>query len=361
MKKVDKLMKQAVADRVFPGGVLLVSKENRILFFEAYGESDIYSKSLVTTETVFDLASLTKPLATVPAIIMLVQDNRLALTDKLGQILPDFANTDKADISIRNLLCHNSGLPDYQPYYKILRKHHADDRKQELQKLLVKEPSEYPKKERTVYSDIGFMILEWIVEAVSGHRLDSFTEREIYKPIGLNNLFFIDLNIQGASLPFDSRNIAATERCPWRKILLKAKVHDDNAFVSGGIGGHAGLFGTAVDVHNLLSEIISVFHGQGTTGVFQTEIIRLFLTKQKDSERALGFDTPCAENPSCGRYFSENTVGHLGFTGVSFWIDLDRSITVILLTNRVHPSRDNERIKTFRPVLHDAVMETLLH
>jgi CubicO group peptidase (beta-lactamase class C family) len=150
---------------------------------------------------------------------------------------------------------------------------------------------------------------------------------------------------------------AATERCPWRGILLEGVVHDDNAYSVGGIEGHAGLFGTAGDVLDLLSELMAVYQGSVSTGVFDVDLTRYFLSLNEQNGRALGFDAPSSKGSSCGRYFSKRTVGHLGFTGTSFWMDLDRAIIVILLTNRIHPSRDNDRIKDFRPKLHDAVMK----
>jgi CubicO group peptidase (beta-lactamase class C family) len=178
---------------------------------------------------------------------------------------------------------------------------------------------------------------------------------KIYKPLGLDNLFFPGLNALHSSAPF-----AATEQCPWRNRLVIGQVHDENAYVVGGVEGHAGLFGSAAAVHKLLLELLSVFHGKSVHRLFQTELVRLFFRRLPGTDRALGFDIPSDENSSAGGYFSVNTVGHLGFTGTSFWMDLDRSIIVILLTNRVHPNRDNEAIKVFRPTLHNEVMKNIL-
>jgi len=173
-------------------------------------------------------------------------------------------------------------------------------------------------------------------------------------PWALKRYFFLPVD----KMPPDAK-FAATERCPWRDILLEGVVHDNNAYSVGGIEGHAGLFGTAGDVFDLLSELMAVYQGAVSTGVFDIDLTQCFLSINKQNGRALGFDTPSSKDSSCGRYFSKRTVGHLGFTGTSFWMDLDRAIVVILLTNRVHPSRYNNRIKAFRPKLHDAVMENL--
>jgi serine-type D-Ala-D-Ala carboxypeptidase len=207
-----------------------------------------------------------------------------------------------------------------------------------------------------IYSDIGFMILCWVIEQVSGNRLDRFVMKEIYHPLGLENLFFVDLDSTPRQAEF-----AATELCSWRNILLEGTVHDDNAYVLGGIQGHAGLFGTARDVLSLLSELMAAYLGSSCAGVFDTDLIQMFFKQREHTGRALGFDTPSPIDPSCGQYFSKNTVGHLGFTGTSFWMDLDRNVTIILLTNRVHPSRNNNKIKAFRPKLHDRVMKELIN
>lgn len=358
MEQINTLMVQAVQDNVFPGGVLLVFKGNAVTFFEAYGYADIFSKRPVKRDTVFDLASLTKPLATTLAVMKLVQQNRLDIDQTLESVLPQFRDTGKGAINIRHLLEHNSGLPDHRPYYEQLRELAPNIRKSALRDFLVKESLIHPIGEKLLYSDLGFMILAWIVETVSGKRLDHFVGEEIYKRLGLENLFFVEtypFKKQSASLEF-----AATELCPWRNILLNGSVHDDNAYIVGGIEGHAGLFGTAADVCSLLSELLATFHGYFSTCVFQRNILKEFFKRQEGTDRGLGFDTPSLQDSSSGSYFSKRSVGHLGFTGTSFWMDLDRSVIVILLTNRVHPSRDNIKIRAFRPKLHDAVMKKIL-
>jgi len=361
MEQVDSLMKQAIADNVFPGGVLLVSKEDSITFFEAYGYANIFSRVIMTKDTIFDLASLTKSLATTLAIMMLIEQHKLDLEQNLGSLLPRFKKTNKAPITIKHLLCHNSGLPDYRPYYNELRNLAPDMRKVGLRALLVEEPLLYPIGKRVLYSDLGFMLLGWVIESVSNKRLDYFVTEEIYRPLGLGTdsgpaLFFVDL----ASEPRAGR-FAATELCPWRNILLDGAVHDDNAYVVGGIEGHAGLFGTAEAIYILLSALLSAFHGRSEINLFQKDLLGKFFEQQKDSDKALGFDTPSLADPSCGNYFSRRSVGHLGFTGTSFWVDLDSCVIIILLTNRIHPSRYNAKIKAFRPKLHNIIMKNIIN
>jgi len=356
MTQVEHLMQQAVTDKVFPGAVLLVSKKGNLLFHDAYGFRDLLAKPPMTTGTIFDLASLTKPLATALAMMVLVQQKKIGLEQNLGDVLPAFKKDQKASIKIKHLLYHNSGLADYRAFYKKIAYLPLEKRKTALRKLLIKEPLVHPVGCRVVYSDIGFMILEWLIEKISAKGLDDFVSETIYIPLGLDNLFFIDLKADRKPGVF-----AATEKCPWRRQLQSGQVHDENAYVVGGVQGHAGLFGTALDVHRLLSHLLSAYHGQPSIQLFQPDVVRLFFCRLADSDKALGFDTPSLSGSSSGQFFSRQSVGHLGFTGTSFWMDLDRSIIVILLTNRVHPTRDNEAIKAFRPELHDAVMLSLLN
>ena len=355
MEQVDGLMRQAVSDNVFPGGVLSVSKAGSMVFCAAYGYADIFSECPMTEDTVFDLATLTKPLATTLAVIKLVSQKKIRLQQQLNRILPQFNRAEKAHIRIEHLLYHNSGLPDYRPYFKLLYSLPQNQRKNALRNLLLQEPLINSVGKETLYSDLGFMILCWVIEQVSGTRLDRFVEEEIYIPLGLENLFFIDLNSKPRHATF-----ASTERCPWRNITLNGLVHDENAYVVGGIEGHAGLFGTADNVHQLLAALQSAFNLQAADNLFEKDLLHQFFKRNNTTGRALGFDTPAVSESSCGQYFSNKTIGHLGFTGTSFWMDLDQRIIVILLTNRIHPSRHNDKIKTFRPILHDAIMENIL-
>jgi serine-type D-Ala-D-Ala carboxypeptidase len=359
MKSVDTLMKTAVEEGIFPGGVLLVERKEDILFHGAYGKADIFSGKDVTVNTVFDLASLTKPLATTLSIMKLEEQQKLSLDQTLGEIIEHFRGKEPAAITVRHLLNHTSGLPDYKPYFEQVRSIPAPERKRKFRELLSDEKLVCPIGVKTLYSDIGFMILSWIIESVSGKRLDYFVRDEIYEPSGLQELFFIDLDLVGKKVHNPSVQFAATENCLWRKKVLIGEVHDDNAFVVGGVDGHAGLFGTAREVGRLLMMLQRRFHGHPAGWVLDSKTIRKYLEKPEGDARALGFDTPSTVDSSCGHYFSERTVGHLGFTGTSFWMDLEKEITVVLLTNRVHPSRENIRIRAFRPIVHDMVMKNI--
>jgi CubicO group peptidase (beta-lactamase class C family) len=356
MNQVRQLMQQAIADKVFPGAVLLVSKNGSIVFHEAFGFRNFFAQLPMTSVTIFDLASLTKPLATALAVMVLVQQKKVGLNQNLGDVLPAFNKDQKASIKVKHLLYHNSGLADYRAFYKKIANLPLEKRKTALRELLMKEPLVHAIGSRVVYSDIGFMILEWLIEEIGGKRIDHFVSDMVYNPLGLENLFFIDLWADRKPGVF-----AATEQCNWRRQLLSGQVHDENAYVVGGVQGHAGLFGTAPDVHRLLGHLLAAYHGRPATRLFQPDTVRLFFRRLAAGDKALGFDAPSLNGSSSGKLFSHRSVGHLGFTGTSFWMDLDRSIIVILLTNRVHPTRDNEAIKVFRPALHDEVMLSLLN
>jgi serine-type D-Ala-D-Ala carboxypeptidase len=257
------------------------------------------------------------------------------------------------EIRIEHLLSHTSGLPDYYPYFKILEKYPLHERKTQL-RFLVNTSLKNPIGHTTLYSDLGFMILSWIIERTASCRIDRFVNDEVFKPLCLENLFYQDLHEKKKIAKY-----AATEICPWRKSLIEGVVHDENAFAVGGIEGHAGLFGTTDDIHRLLKHIWSIYTDNFFKGLFPSDFVKVFLQRFNRFDRALGFDTPSDKNSSSGHFFSRDSVGHLGFTGTSFWMDLQRSIIIILLTNRIHPDRNNEIIKKFRPVLHDAIMSKI--
>ncbi|OEU44591.1 MAG: hypothetical protein BBJ60_01645 [Desulfobacterales bacterium S7086C20] len=354
MKPIGQVMQNALKDGVFPGGVLLASKKGRVVFLEAFGHARLTPERPMTIDTVFDLASLTKPLATSVAAMILIQEGKMDLDQTLGNTVRDFSDTDKKGLSVRQLLCHTSGLPDYQPYYERLLNLSPDDAKTSLRKLLVAEPLIHKPWEICLYSDLGFMILEWLIEEVAGEGLDSFIGKDLYEPLGLKNLFFNPIP------QIKNRSYAATEDCPRRGKILEGEVHDDNAYAVGGVAGHAGLFGTTRAVYTLLQELLDTYLRKKNSAIFHPDTLQDFFKRQSDvGSWALGFDTPSRPDSSSGKYFSDKSVGHLGFTGTSFWMDLNKDLIVVLLTNRVHPRRDNEKIKLFRPILHDKIMEMM--
>ena len=349
LTQLDRLMRRGLRDGVFPGAVLLVACRGRAFFHEAYGNADMFTGEPVTTDTIFDLASLTKPLAAALCAMVLVEAESLRLDDRVGAVLPAFAETDKAEVTVEQLLRHTAGLPDYRPYYETLVGRPVRSRKAHLQKLLVEEPLVLGPGAKTRYSDIGFLLLQMVIEAAADTPLSVLARNRIFSPLELETLHFPQW-----APPFGLERYASTEKCPWRRRVMRGEVHDDNAWALGGVAGHAGLFGTAADVWRLSQVLLELWRGGRASGPISPQTVRLFLDRPEAAARALGFDAPDPVSPSCGLRFSKNAVGHLGFTGTSFWIDPESSLIVVLLTNRVHPSRENQKIRPFRPLIHDA-------
>lgn len=358
-KRILQLLLDAVAGGVFPGAVLLVAHHKKTLFCEAVGNAALLpAPRLMTSQTCFDLASLTKPLATALAALCLVSQEKLQLDDSLVELLPSTnVPQDKKEITLRQLLCHCSGLPAWKPFYLSLQALPLKERRASLRQMILQEPLDGSPGTITTYSDLGFLLVEWVLEQTSGQNLHHFTRQNLFRHLGCATPVFLPLDRGSVQAPYE---FADTEYCSWRAITLSGQVHDENAYVLGGVAGHAGLFGTASEVKCLLDAILDTLSTGKTSAPWSRERLSEFLRPARldpASTWALGFDTPSSANSSAGHHFSAKTVGHLGFTGTSFWLDLQREMAVILLTNRIHPSRDNDKIKDFRPVLHDAVME----
>ena len=365
---VDRLLTHAARQGVFPGAALLVRRAGEVVYRRACGlRCREPQPAPMTAETVFDLASLTKPLATSLAVFLLIAQERLRFTDPVSRFLPDFRGGQKDRVTIRHLLSHASGLPAWRPYFEALSsaEHRATERPLLATRLgrewvyaqIQREPLDATPGERAVYSDLGFMLLGALVERLSGHALDDYCRQHIFAPLGLPATSFVNLEEPSPGLA----SCAATERCPWRGRVVCGQVHDENAYAMGGVAGHAGVFANLDDVDRLVGCLVDCYHGRHA---FLPAAL-LHECWQRDarvpgSSRTLGWDTPSAQGSSAGQLFSARSVGHLGFTGTSVWIDLERHVHVILLTNRVHPSRDNTAIRTFRPRLHDAVLRAVL-
>jgi CubicO group peptidase (beta-lactamase class C family) len=372
-ERVEQEMHAAVERGVFPGAVLLVREAERVFYLRAFGHRQLEPQRAPMQEgTIFDLSSLTKPLATGLAVMVLVRDGKLHPDDRVTRFLHNFGVYGKTHVTMRHLLCHSSGLAAWRPYYKdilqIERRGEkvnflgSDAAKEYVYQALSRERPEAPAGTRAVYSDLGFMLLGALVEMITGATLDRFCQERLFRPLGLRAMSFIDLSmVRTRRLQPVTDMIAATERCPWRKRVLCGEVHDDNAYAMGGVAGHAGLFGSARDVDTLLCRLRACWSGEDD--FIPAAVMRQFWTRDTtvpSSTWAMAWDTPSPTNSSAGTLFSPTTIGHLGFTGTSMWLDLERDRHVILLTNRVHPSRDNNAIKDFRPVIHDLVNQALV-
>jgi len=353
---LGKLLEEGVTQGVYTAAVALVGLKGEQCWQGAAGRvSRDPEAPAATVATVFDLASFTKPLATALALLRLLALGQLTLDTTLGEVLScDWLPPDKKPLTLLSLLTHRAGLPDWRPFYQKILAAPPQERPGLLERLAAAEPLEAHGE--TLYSDLGFMLLQAVVEEVAGEDLDSFCRREIYRPLGLAVLGFNPLKRPGG----DALTFAATETglIPGRPVC--GEVHDENAWAAGGVAGHAGLFGTAQEVFTLLAALYAAYHG--AAGLFPPDLARLFLTPVSGGSRTPGFDIPGpdAASGAAGRYFSPQSAGHLGFTGVSFWLDLKLGQMVVLLTNRVHLGRDDKaKIQAFRPRFHEAASRAL--
>jgi serine-type D-Ala-D-Ala carboxypeptidase len=369
-KALDGMFAEAIKERVFPGASLLVGRRDHLLLERSWGRTHYEGGTAVDPHTRFDLASLTKPLITTTLVLRAVGNGHLQLKAPLSQFIPAaLLPASKTEVTLFQLLNHCSGLPAYEAFFRDLILIPESQRHETLLTWILQTPLCSLPGKRCLYSDLGFILLGIVLEEVFGRPLDELATQSILAPLQITGLAFrrlrtglVPSHAPFPEYPSGDETYAPTEDCPWRKRVLSGEVHDENGYCLNGVAGHAGLFGTTEAIFQLLSHLLDVYRGVVSDGLFERNDLRLFWKKPNmdpEGSWALGFDTPSSTGSSAGKHFSNRSVGHLGFTGTSFWIDLDRELIVILLTNRVHPTRANNRIKAFRPLVHDLVMEGL--
>ncbi len=359
LNKLKGIIEQGLLEGAFPGAVLLVAQEEEIVIHQEAGLCSVRpEKEPMTKETIFDLASLTKPLATTLAVAKLVDQEKIFMDQPLSEILGRFDLKEKGSLTPRLLLNHSAGFAAWKPLYTDLMKVKAGERKRVLRKRIIEGPLAYSPGRECLYSDWGFMILEWIIEEVSGMPMHRFLNHHYYGPMSLKKTFLYTGKLPAG---FEKAMFAATKDCPLRKRIIRGEVEDDVAYALSGYSGHSGLFAASEDLYTLVALLRDHYY-EKRYDFLSPETVREFFRRQdivKGSTWALGWDTPSPVNSSSGKYFSAKSVGHLGFTGTSVWMDLERDIIVIFLTNRTLITDDNEKIKAFRPRLHDLIMEEL--
>jgi len=364
------VLERAVAERAFPGAAWGVLLNGEVVALDAVGRFTYDAGSAeVTPGTVFDLASLTKVMATTGMAMLLYDRGRthknrpaeeqrgvLDLEARLGDILPGFVvgmepGSHKERVTLRMLLAHSSGLPGYG---RLFEQHHNPEA---MLRAVLHVPLEAEPGTRAEYSDIGFILLGKALEVLSGDLTGRYFAREIAAPLGLETARFCP--------PADWRpHIPPTENDRiYRGRVIQGEVQDENCYALGGVAGHAGLFGNALDVLRFAGCILTEGRTPQGRHLFQPETVRLFAARQAEpagTSRALGWDTP-TEPSSSGRYFSPRSIGHLGYAGTSLWIDPERKLAAVLLTNRTWPDRSTKAIQQVRPAFHDAVGEGINH
>ena len=339
-----RILEQSVSGKAFPAAVAEVGNAMQPLWLQAFGCLTYDEGAPATrTDSVFDLASLTKVVATVPVAMQQVERGTVALDDPVAHHVWAWAGADRANVTVRDLLSHCSGLPAWAPLFETCRG------RPEFERAICARALEYVPRTKSIYSDLGFILLGFILERDSSlpARFDA-----------LRAQLHISEDVQYHPPREWLWRTAPTEQDPWRGRLLAGEVHDENASALGGAGAHAGLFGTAAALGQYARHVLQVLGGH--VGAFQPATLREFITRRDipSSSRALGWDTSLPTS-SCGTRMSSRAFGHTGFTGTSLWIDPERGVYVVLLTNRVHPTRANESIRQVRVVFHDAVMDAL--
>lgn len=347
---VDSLMNTGVEEKVFPGATLIIGRNGKIIYEKQFGKFTYEKNSpKVNQYSIFDLASLTKVCATTAAAMILYDDELLNLDRPVSYYIPEFKLGGKENILVKNLLLHNSGFPSWLPFYKMY-----DNPNDVINHIYNLELKNIP-GQKYEYSDINMIMLQKIIETVSGVSIDKFLDDRIYKIIGMTNTTFNpDQKLKKQCVPTEKDTY-------WRNRIIQGEVHDEAASLLGGVAGHAGLFSSARDLA-IYAQLFLNKGVYGTKRIFSERTVEFFTKKYSgQSSRALGWDTKSETGSSFGKIFSNNSFGHTGFTGTSIWIDPDNQVFVILLTNRIYPSRDNRKIIGFRPKLHDEIAKSVLY
>lgn len=347
---VDRVVEAAIADRAFPGAVVAVGHRGRLALLKAYGRLSYDAGAApVTTETIYDLASLTKVVATTTVAMSLFDEGRLALDAPVASYLPRFTGRWKERVTVRHLLTHSSGIEWWAPLYKEVA-----GQKAYVERIcamdLVSEPGTAMK-----YSDLGIILLGEILQRVSGRTLEELVRERVIEPLGMKDTAFLPA---AALLP----RIAPTEFDAWRGRTVHGEVHDENAFALGGVSSHAGLFSTAPDLARFAQMMLwkGVYGHRRIAAPRTVDAFTRRSTLPLGTDRAIGWDTRSSEGSTAGSLFSPTSYGHTGFTGTSLWIDPERELFLVLLTNRVHPTRDNPKMRAVRPAVADAVVRALI-
>ena len=363
------LLRRGIEERVFPGAALAVAHRGRLLAWEGFGRFTYDAASPeVRRDTVWDLASLTKPIATASMAMLLLDRGQLKVHAPVVEYLPEFAEVAQRDapmdaaaavedelqiewrqaVTVAMLLAHSSGLPAHRRLYLEAQGREAILGTARHLRL------EAQPETRAEYSDIGFIVLGELLERLAGERLDEFCRREVFAPLKLRMSFTPDRSEQQTIPPTVDDHI-------YRHRIVQGEVNDENASAMGGVAGHAGLFGDALSVARLAECILGGGKSLDCTQLFRPETVALFTTRQAEppgTSRTLGWDTPSPPSQS-GAKFSTSAFGHLGYTGTSLWCDPERHLSVTLLTNRTWPDAKNQAIKKLRPAVHDAIVAAL--
>ncbi len=325
LDRIDAAVNAVIEKGQLPGAVVLVARRGKIVFRRAYGlRARQPAEERMTVDTLFDLASLTKPIATAASIALLLEDKKIQLTDKIESHWPEFGKEGKAAITLEHLLLHTGGLIADNPL-----EDYRDGRQKALERICLLKPLADPGKQFK-YSDVGYIVLGELVERVGGETLDDFACKRLFEPLGLRETGFRpNQDLAKRTAPTEKRG----------DVWLRGEVHDPRAHLLGGVAGHAGLFSTADDLAVFAQMLLNggTYHGRR---ILKEQTVRLMTAPRRvpQGQRTLGWDARTVFSSNRGEGFSEKSFGHTGFTGTSIWIDPEQQTTVIFLSNRVHPN-----------------------
>lgn len=352
LREIDESIKQAIAEKVFPGAALWIGWRGETIQRCAYGQTadkayGSYVPQAVTTSTFYDLASLTKVMATTWAIMHLSERGLLKLDDLVARFLPAFGRDDwKKVVTIRHILMHTSGLPGPLPLYKEYQQREL------LLEAIYRQPLVFAPGSDLLYCDVGFLLLGEVARVVSGIDLNVYTQRYLYEPLGMRNTLF---NPSGLLL----ERVAPTEYAQWRGGLVHGVVHDENAWMMGGIAGHAGLFSTIEDVSRFCEMLLSGGEYEGRRVLSEESVATMTSLWRADPYESFGLGWMLNRPSFMGRIASNETYGHTGFTGTSIFVVPEQRLAVALLSNRVCPTRNGPDIGPYRRRIADALARFL--
>ena len=345
--QLDSIMTAAIADHASPGIAIAIGHHGRIVYTHGWGHTDWAAGAPSANDsTIYDMASLTKVVATTTAAMLMEEEGKLDIERTVVSYLPEFNDPEKAPITVRMLLTHTSGMKQNQFLYREIK-----GREAYLQRINAK-PLIHKPGEMFDYTDWNMIVMQQVIERISGEMLDQLLAERVYGPLGMRDTQF---NPPASLKP----RIAPTEIQPFRGGQVWGVVHDENAWAMGGVSGHAGLFSSARDLGIFTQMMLNGGEYNGVRVLHPETIARWTARQRKDAARGLGWETPSPRS-SAGRYFSARSWGHTGFTGTSIWADPEKQLFVVLLTNRVDPSRDNQKVNPLRRVVADAVQRAVL-
>src|SRR5919112_1171467 len=339
LANIDRVVERGIKAGGYPGAAVVVGRKGAAVWEKGFGRLawGYDAGSVVPERTIYDLASLTKVVGTTTAVMILFDEGKLRLDDRVVQYIPEFGGGAKDAVTIRMLLEHRSGLPAGRDLWRLA------STPEEARAAVISTPLFAPPGQYVEYSDLGADMLGFVVEAVSGEKLDQFLDSRVFGPLGMSDTRFRpDGSLRG--------RIAPTELNPPRGYPLRGEVHDENAYALGGVAGHAGLFSTSRDL-SIFAQMLLNGGSYNGTRIVSDSVVRLF-TQRAAGTRGLGWDT-CNGDGGCGEHMSERAYGHTGYTGTSIWIDPDREMFVVLLTNRVHAAKAQRPARIIADVRSD--------